>query len=90
MRALTLVADLIYGYTPSNRDVVSHPIDPFKYSYAHGGKDGVPYRVRRDLIERTIITLEEAVERAKLGDREKIESLKRISRFASLVLGNRS
>jgi hypothetical protein len=88
MRALALVADLIYGYTPSNRDPVSHPIDPFKYSYAHGGKDGVPYRIRRDIIEKTIMTLEEAVERARLGDREKVDSLKRISRFASLVLGS--
>ncbi len=87
MRALALVADLIYGYTPSNRDPVSHPIDPFRYSYAHGGKDGVPYRVRRDLLERTIITLEEAVEKAKLGRKEAMESLKRLSRFSSMVLG---
>lgn len=89
MRALVLVADLIYGYTPSNRDPVSHPIDPFKYSYAHGGKDGVPYRVRRDLLERTIITLEEAVERARIGEKEAMESLRRLSRFSSMILGER-
>jgi hypothetical protein len=87
MRALVLVADLIYGYTPSNRDPVSHPLDPFKYSYAQGGKDGVPYRVRRDLLERTIMTLEEAIERAKLGDRDKAESLKRLSRYSKTILG---
>lgn len=87
MRALVLVADLIYGYTPSNRDPVSHPMDPFKYSYAHGGKDGVPYRVRRDLLERTIVTLEEAVERARLGRREAVESLRRLSRLSSMILG---
>jgi len=86
MRALVLVADLIYGYTPSNKDPVSHPMDPFKYSYAHGGKDGVPYRVRRDLLERTIVTLEEAVERARLGRKEAMESLKRLARFSSMIL----
>ncbi|MGC9148585.1 MAG: DUF763 domain-containing protein [Sulfolobales archaeon] len=86
VRALALVADLIYNAPPSNRDPVTHPIDPFKYSYAHGGKDGVPYRIRREILERTIMTLEEAVERAKLGDKEKLDVLKRLSRYSrSLV-----
>ena len=86
VRALALVADLIYNAPPSNRDPVTHPIDPFKYSYAHGGKDGVPYKVRRELLERTIMTLEEAVERAKLGDKEKLDMLRRLSKYSrSLV-----
>lgn len=86
VRALALVADLIYNAPPSNRDPVTHPIDPFKYSYAHGGKDGIPYRVRRDLLERTIVTLEEAVERARVGDRERLDMLKRLSRYSKLLL----
>lgn len=84
VRALTLVADLIFNATPSNRDPVTHPMDPFIYSYAHGGKDGVPYRVRRDLLERTIITLEEAVERARIGDREKMRALERLARYSKI------
>jgi hypothetical protein len=86
MRALTLVADLIFNSPPSNRDPVTHPIDPFKYSYAHGGKDGVPYKVRRDLLERTILTLEEAVERAKIGDHEKMKMLNRLAQLSRYVL----
>lgn len=90
MRALVLVADLIFNAPPSNRDPVTHPIDPFKYSYAHGGKDGVPYKVRRDLLEKTIITLEEAIERARLGDRDKMRMLSRLARYSHLVLGDSS
>ncbi|NAZ12853.1 MAG: DUF763 domain-containing protein [Desulfurococcales archaeon] len=86
MRALTLVADLIFNTPPSNRDPVTHPIDPFKYSYAHGGKDGVPYKVRRDLLEKTILTLEEAVERAKIGDHEKMKMLNRLAQLSRYVL----
>ncbi len=86
VRALALVADLIYNAPPSNKDPVTHPIDPFKYSYAHGGKDGVPYKIRRDLLERTIITLEEAIDRAKVGDRERLDMLKRLSRYSRSLL----
>ena len=82
IRALALVADLIYGYRPSNRDPVTHPIEPFKYSFAHGGKDGVPYRVNRRLLENTIVTLEDAVNRAKLGDRDKLRLLRSLASLA--------
>ena len=40
MRALSLISELIYGIAPSYRD-------PARYSFAHGGKDGIPYPVDR-------------------------------------------
>ncbi len=82
IRALALVADLIYGYRPSNTDPVTHPIDPFRYAYAHGGKDGVPYRINKRLLEHTIAMLEEAVNKAKLGDKDKLLSLRRLAKLA--------
>jgi len=81
IRALTLVADLIYSEKPSFNDPVTHPLDPFIYSYAHGGKDGIPYAIRPDLLDQTILTLEEAIERAKLGNTEKLQMLKRLRRL---------
>ncbi len=78
LRALALVADLIYSVPTSTRDPVSHPLDPFLYAYAVGGKDGVPYPYDRETVERVIVTLEEAVREARLGSREKMRALERL------------
>jgi len=82
LRALALIADLIYSVPTSTRDPVTHPLNPYLYAYAVGGKDGVPYPYDRRTAEKVILTLEEAVNRAKLGDREK---LKAIMRLRSLI-----
>jgi hypothetical protein len=74
IRALSLIAKLIYGKPVSWRD-------PVKYSFAHGGKDGVPYPVSRRLMDESILTLEEALERAKVNDKEKLYALKRLARL---------
>ncbi len=74
VRALALVSQLIFGKEPSWRD-------PAKYSYAHGGKDGVPYRVNTRRMEETNKILRDAIENAKIGRRDKIEALKRLSNF---------
>ena len=72
LRALSLIADLAYGAKTSVRD-------PATFSFAHGGKDGHPYPVDRETYGRSIDTLRRAVERAKLGDRERLEALKRLA-----------
>ena len=72
VRALSLVADLIYGAPASTRD-------PAMYSFAHGGKDGYPYPVDRKGYDRTIAILGNAVRRAKLGDRDKVDALRRLA-----------
>jgi len=86
IRALALVADLIYGAKPSFRDPVTHAMDPFVYAYAHGGKDGVPYPVRRDLLENTISFLENAVDRARIDSELRRQALRRLATFARNVL----
>lgn len=47
IRALALVAEVIYGAKPSYQD-------PARYSFAHGGKDATPYPVDRLTYDRSI------------------------------------
>ncbi len=72
MRALVLISEVIF-------DVRAARKDPVKYSFAHGGKDGVPFPVNRKVYDRSIKILEEAIEKAELGRREKLEMLKKLS-----------
>jgi hypothetical protein len=74
VRGLALVAELVYGEKPSWED-------PVKYSFAYGGKDGVPYPVDRKAMDESIQLLKQTVQSAKVGDREKTQSLLRLRRF---------
>jgi len=58
VRALALISDLIYGEPPSWRD-------PVKFSYAFGGKDGVPYPVDKRTMDETTELLRNAMKEAK-------------------------
>ena len=71
VRALALIAALVYGEEPSWQD-------PAKFSFAFGGKDGVPYPVNRALMDEAISLLEDAIARARLGQDEKLRALKRL------------
>ncbi len=74
IRALALLSDLVYGEKPSWKD-------PVKYSFAHGGKDGYPYKVSRKLLDKSIETLKTGLENAKIGAHEKIKALRRLKEF---------
>src|SRR3990172_2158376 len=74
LRALTLVAELIYGTRASTRD-------PARFSFAHGGKDGTPFPVDRRIYERTITVLHDALAKSKVDYSEKIRALKRLAAF---------
>ena len=74
VRGLALIAELIYGEKPSWKD-------PVKYSFAYGGKDGVPHPVNRKAMDESIQILRQAIEEAKVGDKEKIQSLQRLRQF---------
>jgi hypothetical protein len=71
LRALTLTSELIYGVLASRKD-------PVHYAYAHGGKDGHPYRINKRLYDATIQELESIIERIKLGDQEKLNLLRKL------------
>ena len=81
IRALVLISDLIYNEPPSTRDPVDTPYDPFIYSYAIGGKDGVPYPVRRRDAEKVIETLIDIIQKAKIDRKDKYRALKRLTKI---------
>jgi len=74
VRGLALVAELVYGDEPSWED-------PVKFSYAYGGKDGVPFPVDRKSMDESIGILKKAVEEARVGESEKLRSLRNLRRF---------
>ena len=69
IRALSLISELVCGVAPSYRD-------PARYSFAHGGKDGIPYPVDRKTYDQSIEPLSKAIHKTKLGIREKNEAMK--------------
>jgi uncharacterized protein len=71
VRGLALVAELVYGEAPSWED-------PVKFSFAYGGKDGVPYPVNRQAMDESIEILKQTVQEAKIGEKEKLQSLQRL------------
>jgi hypothetical protein len=72
VRALALIAKLVYGKEASW-------IDPVKYTFAHGGKDRIPYPVDRKTYDESIRTLKEILEKAEIERKEKLEALKRLA-----------
>ncbi len=74
VRALALITELVYGARPSYED-------PVRYSFAVGGKDGVPFPVDRKAMDESTEMLKEAVENAKLGKEDKLKAVKRLELF---------
>jgi hypothetical protein len=75
LRALALTAEVIYGTRAST-------LDPARFAFAHGGKDGTPYPVDRAAYEVTIDVLDRALGRARLDHSDRIAALKRLAGFA--------
>ena len=74
VRALAMVSEIIYG-----SPITYH--DPVRYSFAHGGKDGIPYPVNRRDYEGSLQILKKALGQARVDDRTKLESLRRLARL---------
>jgi hypothetical protein len=72
LRALSLVGELVYGAPVSIKD-------PARFSFAHGGKDGHPYPVDKKTYDKSIDTLSRAVRRARIGQREQVDALRRLT-----------
>lgn len=70
IRALSLVSELIYGAKPSYED-------PARYSFAFGGKDGVPFPVNRPIYDKTLDIIEKGIKKSQLSLGEKNEALRR-------------
>jgi uncharacterized protein len=78
IRALSLIAELIYGARASWND-------PVKYSFAHGGKDGVPYPIARKVYDESIHYLYDAIEGSEIQREERTEALKKLARFSTMM-----
>ena len=72
IRALALVAELIYNAKVCWKD-------PIRYTFAVGGKDGVPYPVNVRRMEEVADILRLALESIKLDKKEKVRALKKLS-----------
>ena len=71
VRALALTAEVIYGAKASYED-------PARYSFAHGGKDFVPYPVDRPTYDQTIATMRALASKMKIGYSEKNKIIGRL------------
>jgi len=78
LRALSLVLELVYDVHPSWKDPVTHPPDPFKFAYAVGGKDKVPFPIERGTYDDLISFLEKLLEKGK-EEREVVKQVTKIS-----------
>jgi len=74
IRALALISELVYSKSPCFKD-------PVRFSFAHGGKDGHPYPVNRKRYDGSIEFLKDAVSKSKIGRNDKLNALKKLSRF---------
>lgn len=74
IRALSLISELIHGVKPSFRD-------PARFAFAHGGKDGHPFPVDRRGYDESIRVLRRAVEKARVGRRERAEAIGRLTQM---------
>lgn len=71
VRAVAQVAEVIHG--------APHRFaDPARFAMAHGGKDGAPFPVPLKVYDETIRVIKYAVGKARLGQREEMEALKRL------------
>lgn len=73
IQSLALVSEVIHGAPVRFRD-------PARFSFAHGGKDGHPFPVPEKVYDNTIAMLETGIQKAKLGEPEKYEALKSLSK----------
>ena len=75
VRSLAMVAEVIHG-APCRFS------DPARYSLAHGGKDRHPFPVPTKVYDKTIGVLKSAVEKAALGNDEKLAAIRRLDEQA--------
>jgi len=78
LQSLALIAEVVHG-TPSRFD------DPARFSFAHGGKDRHPFPVPLKTYDESLNYLRTSLDRAKLGDREKLDGFRRLNQFVVAI-----
>jgi len=75
IQSLALVSEVIHG-------APTRFTDPARFSFAHGGKDGHPFPVPLKTYDETISILENAVNKAKLGNTDNQEAIKKLHQLS--------
>jgi hypothetical protein len=78
LQSLALVAEVVHGAPSRFRD-------PARFSFAHGGKDGHPFPVPLKTYDESIGVLRNALDKARVGDPEKLEGIRRLDRFTRAI-----
>lgn len=76
--SVAMVAEVVHG-------AACRFEDPGRFSLAHGGKDGHPFPVPLDVYDGTINVLRDALESARIGNRERLDAMQRLDRQARLA-----
>lgn len=81
VRALALVAELVYGAKLAWKD-------PVKFSFAHGGKDGVPYPVDRRTYDKSVKILMDAIQSAEMERETRLKALRSLASYSQKLFAN--
>jgi hypothetical protein len=81
LQSLALVSEVIHGTTTRFKD-------PARFAFAHGGKDGHPFPVPIKVYDETISTLQKAVQKAKIGQSDKLQAIKKLTELAQKAEDN--
>ena len=75
LKALAMASEVIHGDATRFED-------PARFSFAVGGKDGRPHPIDEKSFDETVSMLQNSVDSAKLGDKDKSAALKRLHKVA--------
>ena len=78
LQSLALVAEVVHG-APTRFS------DPARFSFAHGGKDRHPFPVPLKTYDESLNFLRTSLDRAKVGDKDRLDGLRRLERFSRTV-----
>jgi hypothetical protein len=78
LQSLALVAEVAHG-------VPSRFSDPARFSFAHGGKDRHPFPVPLKIYDESLNFMRSSLDRARIGDKEKLEGFKRLEHFVRTI-----
>jgi len=78
LQSLALIAEVVHG-------APSRFADPARFSFAHGGKDRHPFPVPLKTYDESLNCLRTSLDKAKLGDRDKLDGFRRLDRFVRAI-----
>jgi hypothetical protein len=78
LQSLALIAEVVHG-APSRFS------DPARFSFALGGKDRHPFPVPLMTYDESLNFLRTSLERVKVGDKDRLDGLRRLERFSHAV-----